>query len=108
MSQATTGFGQSKELSQIHGAWDAIDIFGREMEMSEEIGFNLDWAVVGQLKSDRGSAISFLEFLFDCKEEVMSFFLVDVEFAIAGDTSGPSTMNFHSWKDLAHKVSDKL
>jgi hypothetical protein len=95
-------------LGQIHGAWDAIDIFGGEMEMSEQIGFNFDWAVAGQFKSDRGSAISFLEFLFDCKEEVMGFFLINVEFAIAGDAGGPSAMNFHSRKNLAYKVSDKF
>lgn len=59
MGQATTGFSQSKELGQIHGAWDPIYIVGREMEMSEEIGFNFDWAVAGQLKSYGGPAISF-------------------------------------------------
>ena len=108
MGQATTGFGQGKELGQIHGAWDAIDIFWGEMEMSEEIGFNFDRAVAGQFKSYGGPAISFLKFLFDCEEEVMGFFLVDVEFAIAGDTGGPGAMNIHSWKDLPHEVSDKF
>jgi hypothetical protein len=95
-------------LGQIHGAWDAIDIFGGEMEMSEEIGFNFDWAVARQFKSNRCSAIYFLELLFDCEEEVMGFFLVDVEFAITGDTGGPSAMNIHSWKDFPHEVSDKF
>ena len=108
MGQATTGFSQSKELGQIHGARDAIDIFGREMEMSEEIGFNFDWAVAGQLKSYGGPAISFLKFLFDRQEEVVGFLLVNIKLAVSGDPGGPGAMNFHSWKDLAHKVTDKL
>jgi hypothetical protein len=95
-------------LGQIHGAWDAIDIFGGKMEMPEKIGFNFDWAVAGQFKSNGGPAISFLELLFDCEEEVMGFFLINVEFAIAGDAGGPSAMNFHSRKNLAYKVSDKF
>jgi hypothetical protein len=78
------------------------------MEMSEEIGFNFDRAVAGQLKSYGGPAISFLKFLFDREEKVMGFFLVNVEFTITGDASGPGTMNFHSWKDLPNKVSDKF
>jgi hypothetical protein len=108
MGHAATGFSQSKELGQIHGAWDAIDIFGGKMEMPEKIGFNFDWAVAGQFKSNGGPAISFLELLFDCEEEVMGFFLINVEFAIAGDARGPGSMNIHSWKDLPHEVSDKF
>ena len=108
MGQAAAGFSQSKKLGQIHGAWNAIDIFGCEMEMPKEIGFNLDRAVAGEFKSNGGSAISFLELLFDCEEEVMGFFLIDVEFAIAGDAGGPGAMNIHSWKNLPHKVSDKF
>jgi hypothetical protein len=78
------------------------------MQMSEEIGFNFNRAVPSQFKSDSGSAVSFLKLFFDCEEEVMGLFLVDVEFTIAGDAGGPRAMNFHSWKDLAHKVSDKF
>jgi hypothetical protein len=108
MGQAAAGFSQSKKLGQIHGAWNAIDIFGCEMEMPKEIGFNFDWAVAGEFKSNGGPAISFLELLFDCEEEVMGFFLIDVEFAIAGDAGGPGAVDFHPWKDLAHKMPDKF
>jgi hypothetical protein len=78
------------------------------MEMSEEIGFNFDRAVAGQFKSYGGPAISFLKFLFDRQEEVVGFLLVNIKLAVSGDPGGPGAMNFHSWKDLAHKVSDKF
>ncbi len=78
------------------------------MEVAEEVGFHFDRAIEAELESDGGAAVSFLEFFFDGEEEVMGFFFVDIEFAIAGDAGGPSSDDFGSWKHFTNEVADEI
>ena len=78
------------------------------MEVAEEVGFHFDGAVEAELESDGGATVSFLEFFFDSEEEVMGFFFVDIEFAIAGDAGGPSSDDFGSWENFTNEVADEI
>jgi hypothetical protein len=78
------------------------------MEVTEEVGFHFDRAIEAELESDGGATVSFLEFFFDSEEEVMGFFFVDIEFAIAGDAGGPSSDDFGSWENFTNEVADEI
>ncbi len=78
------------------------------MEVTEEVSFHFDRAIEAELESDGGAAVSFLEFFFDGEEEVMGFFFVDIEFAIAGDAGGPSSDDFGSWENFTDEVADEI
>jgi hypothetical protein len=78
------------------------------MESAQKIIFDFHRAVLGNFKADGRTPVSFLEFLLDGEEEILGFFLVDIEFAVAGDTGGPSPHDFHAREDLADKVADQV
>jgi hypothetical protein len=78
------------------------------LEVTEKVGFHFDRAIEAELESDGGAAVSFLEFFFDSEEEVMGFFFVDIEFAIAGDAGGPSSDDFGSWENFTNEVADEI
>lgn len=105
---APTFFGQGEELSEIEGPSDAINIVRRKLEVTEEVGFHFYGAIEAEFEANGCSAVSFLEFFFDSEEEVMGFFFVDIEFAIAGDAGGPSSDDFGSWENFTNEVADEI
>lgn len=38
----------------------------------------------------------------------MSFFFVNIEFAVAGDAGGPSSDDFGSWENFTDEVADEI
>lgn len=105
---APTFFGQGEELSEIEGPSDAINIVRRKVEVTEEVGFHFYGAIEAEFEANGCSAVSLLEFFFDGEEEVVGFFFVDIEFAIAGDAGGPSPNDLGSGKDFTDEVADEI
>jgi len=76
--------------------------------MAEKVGFDFDGAILGQLETNGGAPISFLQLLLDRQEEVVGLFLVNIELAVAGDAGGPGTVNLHPRKYLADKMANQF
>lgn len=76
--------------------------------MAEKVGFDFDGAILGQLETNGGAPIPFLEFLFDGQEKVVGLFLVNIELAVAGDAGGPGTVNLHPRKYFADKMANQF
>jgi len=78
------------------------------MEVTEEVGFHFHWAVEAELESDGRASVSFLKFFFNGEEEIVSFFFVNIEFAVAGDAGGPSSDDLGSWENFTDEVADEI
>ena len=76
--------------------------------MTQEIGFDFDRAILCDFETNGRPSISFLELFFDGEEEVVGFFFVDIEFAIAGNAGGPSPNDLGSGKDFTDEVADEI
>jgi len=108
VGEAAAWLGKSEELSQIDGSRDTINVFVRELEMTEEVGFDFDRAILCEFETNGSSSISLLEFFLDRQEQVVGFFLVDIELAVSGDSGGPGTVDFHAWENLGDEVADQF
>ena len=104
----TARFAQGEDLCEVNGACDAIGIFRKELEVAEEKVFNIEGAIGGDFETDGGTPVPFLEFFLDGEEKILGFFLVDIELAISGDADGPDSVDFHSGKDFADKVTNEF
>jgi len=80
----------------------------REFEMTKEVGFDFDGAILCEFETNGGSSISLLEFFLDRQEEVVGFLLVDIELAVSGDPGRPGTVDFHAWENLGDEVADQF
>jgi hypothetical protein len=106
--EAATTFGQCEELGQVDRARDSIDVLVGKFKMAEEISFDFDGTILCEFETNGGPSISLLEFFLDRDEEVVSFLFVDIELAVSGDPGGPSTVDFHAWKNLRDEVADQF
>jgi hypothetical protein len=78
------------------------------MEVTEEVGFHFHGAVEAEFEANGRATVSFLKFLFNGEEEIVSFFFVNIEFAVAGDAGGPSTDELGSRKNFIDEVADEI
>ncbi len=78
------------------------------MEVAEEVGFHFHGTVEAEFEANGRAAVSFLEFFFNGEEEIVGLFLVDIEFAVAGDAGGPSPDDLTSWENFADEVTDEI
>jgi hypothetical protein len=78
------------------------------MKVAEEVGFHFHWAVEAEFEANGRASVSFLEFFFNSEEEIVSFFFVNIEFAVAGDAGGPSSDDFGSWENFIDEVADEI
>ena len=78
------------------------------MEVAEEVGFHFHRAVEAEFEANGSATVSFLEFFFNGEEEIVGFFFVDIEFAVAGDAGGPSSDDLSSWENFTDEVADEI
>jgi hypothetical protein len=78
------------------------------MKVAEEVGFHLNGAVEAEFEANGRATVSFLEFFFNGEEEIVGLFLVNIEFAIAGNAGGPSSDDFGSWENFTDEVADEI
>ena len=78
------------------------------MKVAEEVGFHFHGAVETEFKANGRASVSFLEFFFNGEEEIVGLFLVNIEFAIAGNAGGPSTDELGSRKNFIDEVADEI
>jgi hypothetical protein len=78
------------------------------MKVTKEVGFHFHRAVETEFKANGRASVSFLKFFFNGEEEIMGLFLVNIEFAVPGDTGGPSADEFGSWENFTDEVADEI
>jgi hypothetical protein len=78
------------------------------MKVAEEVGFHFHRAVETEFEANGRATVSFLKFLFNSEEEIVSFFFVNIEFAIAGNAGGPSTDELGSRENFTDEVADEI
>ena len=103
-----TRLGEGENLGEIDRAGDAVGVIRKKLQMAEEEVFHFQRAIDRNLQADGGSAVSFLKFLLDGEEKILCLFLVDVEFAVAGDSDRPGPLDFHAGEDLPDEVADEF
>ena len=57
-------------------------------------------------QADRGAVTALRELAFDCAQQVVDFFVVDEQVAVARHAELPGAFDFHAAEELCHECRD--
>lgn len=96
------------EARHIERAIDGVDIDRVEFKGLEELFQKDGICALGDFEANRGAFLSVEEFFFNFTEEILDFFFIKVEVAVAGDAEGDRGANAITGEEIAHVLLNDI
>ena len=91
---------------EIHGTGHLVQVIGRESELTEQIRENLLGAIVRGLQPHGIAVAARGQLAFDRAQQVIDFFLLDEQVAVAGDPELVAAAHAHAGEQIGHERLD--
>lgn len=93
-----------------HIEWtiDGVDVDGVEFEGLEELFQENGVRALRDFETNRGAFLAVEEFFFNFTEEILNFFFIKVEVAVASDAEGDRGANAITGKEVAHVLLNDI
>ena len=95
-----------REAIEIHGSRDLVEIDLAERELPHQEGIEIRRTVARHLEANRRAITSMRELAFERAAQVVDFFVVDEQVAVAGDAELVAAEHVHAGEQLGYELLD--